>query len=907
MRQTGKRGISAVLLAAAAVVGAMGRPAAQSPQGTAPPQGPSFRGGVEIVVVEASVVDKQGVTVRGLTPEDFRVEFDGKHRDVVAADLIEHRPPADTRHLDLASNESGLAGRSILLMVDQTSLRSESRAVLNRAERWLRTLGPADRVGFVTLPLNGPNVDFTTDHAQIRKALGSAVLAPDARAPVVSLRNVSVYEGLRIHNGDLFTRNDVIARECRGEERTCPTEIEMAARDIWMDSQFRVQAVLNAFYGLMRGMRAMPGVKHVVLLSSGWPIDERTAASEVPSIGAEAALANVVVHTFTSESWALSAALSQPSQTIMQDQNLLLTSVEMLSGMTGGLAARVIGDGEAAFKDLDNALASYYRLGIRPNPEDLDGKPRAISIKVTRPGVRLRSYRKLLAATRAAPALTSADPTTALRAAVESPSVQTGLDLRAAAYVLHGEASEPGSVRVVLVGDVGRAAPGLATSLAVLYDPQGRPVGNEGQDLELTASQTRFKAALAVSPGLYRARIAIRDADGRIGSVERTVDARWQRAGRLETTGLALLVAGPAGNVAEPVLETVSSADAVVAQLSLRGDAGEAPPEIAVEVAQAGVAAQVLLRLSARVARTTAGALVAQQHVPVGLLPPGRYLIAATLPDSETRFSRAVIVQPASTPRPPGAGAAALLARPPRFALRQALAPEVVAPLLDRLAALPDVGPARDAIERIKGGPWPAEILTGPLHGSPVAAAFVAGLGRLQRGNLEGAAGAFRDALRAAPDFTPSMLYLGACYAAGARDREAAGAWQTALTRERDLPLLSHLAIEAWLRADRPAAALALARQARARWPADEGFARQQAMAALAGGQRAEGVELVAAMDAVDPPLLLAALGALYEARRDALPLLDAERDAALAARLRDRYRAAGGESMALVDLWMRE
>ena len=133
-------------------------------------------------------------------------------------------------------------------------------------------------------------------------------------------------------------------------------EIEMAARDIWMDSQFRVQAVLNAFYGLMRAMRAMPGVKHVVLLSSGWPIDERTAASEVPSIGAEAALSNVVIHTFTSESWALSAALSQPSQTIMQDQNLLLTSVEMLSGMTGGLAARVVG--------ILRGLEGSFRVGL---------------------------------------------------------------------------------------------------------------------------------------------------------------------------------------------------------------------------------------------------------------------------------------------------------------------------------------------------------------------------------------------------------------------------------------------------------------------------------------------------------------------------------------------------------------
>ena len=383
------------------------------------------------------------------------------------------------------------------------------------------------------------------------------------------------------------------------------------------------------------------------------------------------------------------------------------------------------------------------------------------------------------------------------------------------------------------------------------------------------------------------------------------MDARWQKVGGLETTGLALLVAGQADNAVEPVLETVSSADRLVAQLSLRGPEAVRSPDVALEITQTGVEGQVLLRLNARVARTTGGATVAQQYVPVGLLPPGRYLISARLADSEARFSRSVVVERPAAPQKSVGSAAALLARPPRFEVQQALDPAVVAPLLDRLAARPELGPARDAIERLKPGPWPAEVLTGPLLSSPLAAAFVAGLGRLQRGDLENAAASFRDALRAAPDFTPSMLFLGACYAAGARDREAAGAWQTALTRERDMPLLSHLAIEAWLRADRPAAALALARQARARWPGDEGFAREQAMAALAGGQPADGVELVATMDAVDPPLLLAALGALYEARRDGTPLLGADRDAALVTALSDRYRAASGESMALVELWM--
>jgi VWFA-related protein len=876
----------------------------QGPQPSAAAQPPSFRGGVEIVVVEASVVDKAGGTVRGLTPQDFRVEFGGKAREIVSADLIEHRPPTGPRDFDLASNDLAGLGRSILLLVDQTSLRSESRSVLKRAELWLRTLGPNDRVAFSALP-TGNNIDFTNDYAQIRKALGSAILAPDARAPIVSLRNVSVWEGLNIYNGNLFVRNDVVARECRGEERTCPNEIEMAARDIWMDSQFRVQAVLGGIHGLMRGMRALPGIKHVVLLSSGWPIDERTAASEVPVIGAEAALSNVIIHTFTSESWALSAALSQPSQSIMQDQNLLLSSVEMLSGITGGLAARLIGDGEVAFKDLDRTISSYYRLGIKPAPEDLDGKPRQISLKVTRPGVSLRSYRKVLAGNRGTPALTSADPTAALRAAVESPAIVTGLDLRATAYVLHGDAAEPGSVRVVLVGDISRGAAGLATSLAVLYDQNGRPVGNEGQDLEVTTSRTRFQSAITVAPGVYRARIAVRDADGRVGSVERPVDARWQKAGELETTGLALLVAAPKGDVAEPVLESVSTSDRVVAQMSLRGGAG-AVPVVAMEIGQGDGAGEVLMRLNARVAKTASGTTLAQETIPVGLLPPGRYTVAAALPDAPARFVRSLLVEAAPAAGTSQATAAMSLAKPPRFDAREVLDPAVVAPILERLAARPDAAQARSAIDQMKRGPWPAEVIAGPLQTSPLAAAFVSGLGLLARGDLDAAAVSFRNALRAAPDFTPSILYLGACYAAGARDREAAGAWQTALARERAMPLLSLLAIEAWLRAGRPAAAQALAADARMRFPDDVTFTRLNAQAALAAGRRDEGLTLVSQLPDPEPSLLLMAMAVLYEAGRDRSPVWDAARDEAAMLKFRDAYARANGESMALVDAWTR-
>jgi hypothetical protein len=161
--------------------------------------------------------------------------------------------------------------------------------------------------------------------------------------------------------------------------------------------------------------------------------------------------------------------------------------------------------------------------------------------------------------------------------------------------------------------------------------------------------------------------------------------------------------------------------------------------------------------------------------------------------------------------------------------------------------------------------------------------------------------------LKAAPDFGPALTFLGACYAAGLKDREAAGAWQTALLRDRTSPLLQRLAIEAWLRADKPAAASALVTQARARWPDDPAFVRLAAQAAIADGRAREGVELVTAMAQPDAPALLAALAALYDAAQRGTPVFDAPRDLETMQRLREAYASANGDALGLVDSWIAE
>ena len=907
-------------LAVGALAGGGAWPQAQQPPAT--PAGaaqPVFKTGVDLVVVEATVVDKSGTVAAGLTPADFHVEVGGKPREVLTAVLVKSETaPAARVYDDVSTNVTDDSARTILLLVDQTSLRAQSRGVLDGTKRWIATLGRSDRVGLASIPPPGPRVEFTTEHERIVEGVGKVAPAPDAKSPLLSIRNVSLYEGLAIFNGDTFMRGEVVARECRNDLRICPPDIDMAARDIAMDAQFRIQRVLPALRTLVRGLGAFPGPKHVILISSGWPIDPRSAATEIAPIAADAALSNTTIHTFTAEQWALSAAVSRPSATQMQDRDVLLGSVEMLSGMTGGQAARLYDDGDRAFKQLSAGLSGYYRLGVRVDPEDLDGRMRRIAVKVNRSGLTLSTYRKVLAAARpkSAPpaasggAAAAADPVSALRTAIEAPALATDLDLRATSYVLHDEGNTREAIRVLVVGDVARAAVGPATSLAVLYDLEGRPVANGGQQLDVPVSQAaRLHASFTVKPGNYRLRVAVRDAEGHIGTVERGVDARWVKVGGAETTGLVLLrVASQAEATAEPVFTTVSTTDRLVAQVALGVAAQASLPEVVIDVMQEGAPSPLVTR-NARVGKTASGVLLVQERVPMALLPPGRYTIGATvLPGATTRLTRSFSLEEAApaTEQSAARGSGDLLAfvTLPQFSASTVLDPAVVGPVLGRLAERPDSAPVKDDLLKLSAGPWPTDAVAGPLAASRVAAIFVAGLGRLGEGDLDRAANDFRSTLRSAPDFTPAMVFLGACFAAGAKDREAAGAWQTALARERDLPVLTSLAIDAWLRAERPAAALALARQARTKWPGDQRFVGQHALAALADGKRAEGLDLVVAMPSADATLLLASLGALYEAGRDGTPVWDAAKDAAVRQHLRERYAAASGEAMALVEAW---
>ena len=148
-----------------------GRPAPGAGAGRPRPrraQPPVFGVGVDVVAVDASVVDADGRPVLGLGPEDFRVEVDGKPRRLVSVEYVgrDLEPPAPprARPAHFSSNEDAPRGRLVLLLVDRGNIgRGRGREVLKAAERFLDTLAPGDRVGLAFVPGPGRAIEFTPE------------------------------------------------------------------------------------------------------------------------------------------------------------------------------------------------------------------------------------------------------------------------------------------------------------------------------------------------------------------------------------------------------------------------------------------------------------------------------------------------------------------------------------------------------------------------------------------------------------------------------------------------------------------------------------------------------------------------------------------------------------------------
>jgi tetratricopeptide (TPR) repeat protein len=695
----------------------------------------------------------------------------------------------------------------------------------------------------------------------------------------------------------------------------------MQAEATWREAQMTSMSSISALRQLLIGLSRINGDKTIILISGGWPLEERDETSLLSTVASEAAAARATVYTLFVPSAMFSADRRGMTTTPARDQFLHSGPLETLAGMTGGGSFRGEVNAQAAFERIGRELAGYYRLGVEKNPSDQDGKGRRLKVQVPRGGLTVRARDIFDVRT-----YEDRDWAARLASALESPVPSTGLGLRVTSYVAT-DMDERGRYKLVIAGEASRIEKGDATFQVLVRDLDGKKIIAGEQSLgEATGDVLPFASNIPLPAGSYIVRAAVMDAAGRVGSVDHRVDVQPIAVGDLSATG-PLLIRVPARGGGEPrfALDGIAQDERLALEIDLQGDAARlAGSDVSFEVASAADGPALVRAAGNLTPGNREGSTMAQGFADMRMLPPGTYVARAKIsaggqPLGEIRRTFTVV---AGSPALASADAPTVVAKPvttppltaralgaaPRFAVEQVLAPQVLNAFLDRIAARPDASSAavRDLLAKARNTALGELTVPDTQDSAPVA--FVRGLSLLAQSKLDPAADAFRSAMRAASDFYPAMIYLGACYAAGGNDKDASGAWRTALIREGDTLPLHVLLTDALLRQGDGDLALETVDDARTRWPEDQGLKRRFVVAALLAGKYADGLQAAEELldrNAADEPTLALATLALYEAFQNHRPVQSVDEDRARMTRFAAAYRAQGGPSVALIDTWM--
>lgn len=992
-----RRNVWLVCTAAVALSSGAAVPAQQG----SPSQPPAFRSGVELVMVDVGIVDRQGRPVAGLTPRDFAVSVAGQPRKVVSAEFVDvtaarAATARDPGPAHVSTNQGAGLGRQFVFIVDQNTMDVGSvRFVAKAAARFFDGLTFVDRSALMLMP-TGPNLNFTWAHDRVEAALQrvTGLASPIGRDEFPSLA-----EARDIAARNPFALRMAAQRECGGgmsasaasvdpfgggagisgpsrdgpgptsspggstqggdsggsgqggssgggqpsggssggstgsaprstaapgigRGDNCTRDLQMRAEFAWRNANMTSLASLTALRQVFDALARVPGDKTVVLISGGWPLEEREQTSMLTLLADEAAAARATLFTLFTPSTMPTAARRTISHTPTMDQQLYSWPLEMLAGMTGGGSYRADVGAEGAFERLSRELSGYYRLGVEKEPGDGDGKGRRMKVQVSRGGVTIRA-RSLF------DSRTFEDRNWAgrLAAALEGPIPATAVGMKVTSYLSIDD--DPRRMKLMLAGEATRVDPGEATVQVVVRDMEGKRILAGEQPLgEPTGDGLFFSTHIPIEPGRYVVRVAIIDGAGRVGSVDHRVDVTPAAVGPYAANG-PLLVRVPSGQDEQPrvVLTSLRQDERLAVQVDVDADREEIERTgITFEIMPAAGGTPLLSTNGVISPGARSGHSLVQAVADVRVLPPGDYVMRArfsyeALPIGELRRPFTLLegvkmaaVSPAAdttataaaVPRP----SLGTVARIPRFAVEQVMAPDVRSAFLDRVAARPDAASPmlRDLIARARTGEIESLFISETLAAEYPVAAFLKGLSLLSQQQIEPAAQAFRRAMRASADFYPAMVYLGACYAAGGNDKEAAGAWRTALIKEADTPALHLLLGEALLRQSRGDIARQTLEAAHARWPEDADVKRRYVVAALQDGQTAVGLraldELVS-RDAADEPALAAGLLILYEAFTNGRPIESREADHERMSRFAEAYKARGGPSLPLIEAWL--
>lgn len=608
--------------------------AAQQPFDSA--QGrPTFRSGVDLVTVDAAVLDSDGRPVASLRAEDFRLEVDGRPRRIAAAHFVSQAGASDGFPMAAAghfsSNESADAGRIVVMAIDEAHIRRlEGRPALAAASRFIDGLPASDRIGVVGLTRAG-GVALTRDRPALRRQLASLTGSGDL---MLQQLNLGLSEALEIAEGSRSRLADAVLRECgralteyvstaraaddAAGRDSCPEQVEQESRGIAQHAHLQARLSLSGLAALIDSLAAVPGSKTIVLVSEGLVVDPRRV--DLARFAAQAQAARVTIYGLQLEVPSFEAAQERLSPTFLRDVQVRHDGVALVTAAARGAVFRQVGSDPKPLQRIARELSGYYLLAFEALDVERDGRAHRLRVTLARGRGEVRARASFSMPAAAAPARGAA-----LTSLLRNPSPATELPMRMATYTY----AEPGGnrVRVVISAETGDRETASTVSLGfVLIGAGGVIAATASHD----AADGRHSFSAVVPAGVYTVRAAALDEAGREGSVERVFRAEPIGDRGLRIGDLMLALPAPPGAPLAPVVDRVSSAS-LIAYLELQAAAGAALPDaVRVHVARAASDAP-LVTATAELSIRPGGWASARAALPIGSLPPGPYVARAEI------------------------------------------------------------------------------------------------------------------------------------------------------------------------------------------------------------------------------------------------------------------------------------
>jgi VWFA-related protein len=370
-----------------------------------PPTQPTLEVSVSTVLVDVVVRDGDGRPVPTLEPAEFVVEQDGRPQRVTLFEYVGARGTVSRGATgDAPGVESAQAahrtGRTLVIVWDDLSLSQEAVYFAKQAllEFIDGMVSPQDSIAFVRTSGGARAArDLTGDRSVLREIVSRVhyrmVVRPAPedvfgdRTPPSAAAPASP-EGAIARSG---ISTALEAGPAPVPDASAGLRGSQAAQD---DHPFET-GLVGTLSATIESLRARPGRKGILVLSQGFTLRDRFLRTDVRAIARQAQDAGVAIYPINAERFDVPVVLAYPL--LDSPYSWMAEGPSLLAATTGGIFFKNPSDLTLAATRAFEDQSDYYLLGYAPDRQTIDEERRlgpswhALSVRVTRPGLRVRS------------------------------------------------------------------------------------------------------------------------------------------------------------------------------------------------------------------------------------------------------------------------------------------------------------------------------------------------------------------------------------------------------------------------------------------------------------------------------------------------------------------------------------